>query len=94
MSNTNEDIANDWRSEIEKRLHESKLYDILIPYPQVSNAFPGGPHLASLDMQRIDWDTLQSWAENLGWHVQGAPEKTHPSQLSTPEIRFIRITHG
>jgi hypothetical protein len=91
MSSTNEDIAHDWRFELERKLREERRNDIVIPYYQVSSAFPGGPHSADFDLQRIDWKALQSWAKNQGWNVQVAPEVTDPSQQDTPFIHFTRI---
>lgn len=94
MPNTDEEIIRDWRSALEKTLREEKRNDIIIPYSEVSFAFPGGPHSSSFDLQRIDSEMLKPWAENLGWHVQTAPEATHPTQLDTPFIRFTRIVQG
>lgn len=91
MPKTDENIVHKWRDAIEKALSNEKQTDILIPYWQVSLAFPGGSHSSSFDVRRIDWDTLQSWLQNLGWHVQAAPETTHPEQQATPNIRFTRI---
>ncbi|OGW52322.1 MAG: hypothetical protein A2Y81_00635 [Nitrospirae bacterium RBG_13_43_8] len=92
MPKTDNDIALEWRNAIEKKLREEKDNEIIIPYSQVSLAFPGGPHPNSFDIQLIDSKSLQSWAKKLGWSVQTAPEVTHPTQKNTPWIHFIRIT--
>jgi hypothetical protein len=94
MSNTNEDTAHVWRSALEKKLREERRNDIVIAYAKVSPAFPGGPHSTNFDLQRIDGKALQSWAKDLGWHVQVAPEVTDPTQRDTPAIRFTRIVQG
>jgi hypothetical protein len=92
MPAPDEETIQEWRNAIEKSLSNTKKNDIKITYSETSLAFPGGPHSVSFDVQRIDWDKLQLWAKNLGWHVQAAPEVTHPAQQATPWIRFIRIT--
>ena len=92
MSITNEDTTHKWRIALEKALLEEKLDDFTIDYAQISLAFPGGPHSASFDVQRSDWDKFKPWAENLGWRIQSAPEKTNPEIADTmPTVRFRRI---
>ena len=94
MPKPDEDTIRGWRDAIKKKLSDETQHDIVMPYYQVSLAFPGGPHSASFDVQRIDWDEFQPWAKNLGWHVQSAPEVTYPEQKATPNIRFTRIDQG
>ena len=94
MPDTNKDIALEWRNAIENKLREEKRDEVIIPYSQVSLAFPGGLHPNSFDIQLIDSKSLQSWAKNLGWSVQPAPEVTHPTQKNMPWIHFTRIAQG
>jgi hypothetical protein len=93
MPESNEKTASAWRDAIEQALFDTKEDDIVIPYFQISFAFPGGPHSQSVDVQRIDWDTLTPWAEKLGWHVRSAPEATPEELEFIPHIRFMRIDH-
>lgn len=94
MPKPDEDTIIGWRNAITKTLSEQKEPDIVMPYSQVSLAFPGGSHSASFDVQRIDWDAFVPWAEKLGWRVQSAPETTPPELKATPNIRFTRIVQG
>ncbi len=79
------------RKALEKNLIECKENDIVIPYRKVAQAFPGDDHECTFDIQRIDSETLQPWAKELGWSAKPAPEITPPSKKNMPLIRFTRI---
>jgi hypothetical protein len=91
MPEPDEKTVSAWRDAIRQALFDTKEYDIVIPYFQISFAFPGGPFSESIDVQRIDWDTLTPWAEEIGWRVQSAPEATPEELECIPHIRFMRI---
>jgi hypothetical protein len=94
MPDTNKETILEWRNAIEDKLQEEKNDEVIIPYSQVSIAFPGGPHPTLFEIQLIDSKSLQSWAKNLGWSVQPAPKVTHPTQKNIPWIHFTRIVQG
>lgn len=76
--------------ELEKCIQVGKS-NITVDYRSVSHSFPGGPHPDRFNIPLIAWDQLKDWANNHGWDVLPAPEKTLPEQQSTPYIRFILI---
>lgn len=80
-----------WFSKFESQMQEEKRTDILIPYNQLSMAFPGGTHSDYIDVFSIDTHALQKWATDHGWSVKFSQENADPKHKNAPPIRFTRL---
>jgi len=94
MVDPDDKTTQSWRSELENKLSKETRDVFIISYFDLSLSFPGGPHPSYFGQQRIDFETLRSWAKQHGWKVKTAPESTHPDQQNTPFIHFTRIDQG
>lgn len=65
--------------------------DLIVEYPDVARAFPGGPHQAAFEYEAIDFKSLQQWASTNKWIIDVASETTPEALQHSPNIRFTKI---
>ncbi len=81
-----------WFADFESKMTKETRTDILIPYYQLSLAFPSDHSVSdSLDIIAIDTHALEKWASGHRWSVRFAHEKADPKYKSTPPIHFSRV---
>jgi len=87
-----EEVAQEWRTDIEEKLKNAKSTDLLISYQNVAVAFPSSrPHLETLDHNCIDGASLKAWAKERGWEVMTVPEMASDPNTRRPPIRLKKI---
>lgn len=87
-----EQIASEWRADIEEKLKDTTSCDLLISYANVAEAFPSDrPHPERFEHKCIDDDSLKAWAKERGWAVTTAPESAADSNTLSPPIRFMKL---
>ena len=89
-----EKVRKAWFDDFESKMTKETRTDILIPYNQLSMAFPNGTHSDYFDVFRLDSDAVQKWSADHGWSAKPAPENADPKHKNAPPIRFMKIVTG
>lgn len=81
--------AAEWRAALGRALVTHGGADVVVPYSQVSCAFPSSqPNSRSFEVPLIDSAALKEWAGSNGWAVELTPEME--ASDGYPPVRFTR----